>query len=715
MDPDTIENHIKNLGKRDFDAIVRLILTHVYNLKTIDVDGPGDGGADMLPFADEFSKRIWASISIQKTVQQASWKAKALADAKKSKEQLGSERYFFLTSRAHQSTTLREVESQISATYGMPAVCLGAKELAGMIAERELYREFAEALGLQLNVVVNDRPDKAEVLLHAYVALGSDRSDLRNEVYDDSLLIALHEADSSMSRDRVARSAAELLGGGLGVQERLSRRIDSLLSHKRIEPAGVGMVALSAATKMELKAADGIYIKELTTLASAQSQVLKDVCNLEWDNTQCESAATLLSRWFIQRQLATAEHASLNLAKTGLARTLGDPQSELRELLSHAGVPPKSLNKVLDEFVSLASDTPLIKKLTKAVTYVATEGQDPLKASRVLGASNWSEVTTTLDASVAIPYLCASLFAPTQGRFSYGANECVHLLKKQGAHLVIPWVYVNEVSAHLLRALNYPETRDFDDSLGHSQNGFVAHYYQMKAAGMAVPPSLREFIEVFSKAAVQKRPSASESVRAIMSDVQPLFAEYGIQFDDISRVPQHFRKEVETAYMFKLETMKRSKAPLLIEHDVQVLANARRAKSESAEIRMCLTWDAIMIGVGKELEDCGWIVSPHEAADIVQVRLKISGAKLTALAHSLARVRERPSEMGARIVDRVVQLAAEQMQEWQFRNRLKIFYDEALDRIDLESESYREVDNEIEQFLRSEGIATAISDLDAGE
>ncbi len=40
---------------------------------------------------------------------------------------------------------------------------------------------------------------------------------------------------------------------------------------------------------------------------------------------------------------------------------------------------------------------------------------------------------------------------------------------------------------------------------------------------------------------------------------------------------------------------------------------------------------------------------------------------------------------------------------------------DGFDRIDLESESYREVDNEIEQFLRSEGIATAISDLDAGE
>ena len=161
--------------------------------------------------------------------------------------------------------------------------------------------------------------------------------------------------------------------------------------------------------------------------------------------------------------------------------------------------------------------------------------------------------------------------------------------------------------------------------------------------------------------------------------------------------------------------MKRRKPHILIEHDVQVLSHLRRVRSERKEIRMCLSWDAIMIGVGRELQDCGWIVSPHEAADVIQSRYKISDAKLTALAHSLARVRERPSEKGARIIDRVVQLAGEQMQDWQFRERLESFYREALKRVDLTSDSYNDIDREIEGFLAEEGIQNAASDLDAGD
>ncbi|MHB8900291.1 MAG: hypothetical protein ACYC6Y_16195 [Thermoguttaceae bacterium] len=713
MDQETIENHIKNLGKRDFDAVVRLIMVEFFRMKAIDVDGKGDGGSDLRVFSDENSN---CTISCQKTVQDVQWARKAFEDAKTSKEQLDALRYFFLTSRAHESTSLRDVENKVSSELGMPAVCLGATEIAGIIIEQHLLRQFAEAIGLPLNVTVGNRPDRAQVLLHAYVALGSDRSDLRNEVYDDSLLLALHEADSAIHRSEISAKAADLLGADAAVQERLERRIDSLLARRQIEPAGGGFLRLSDSTKLQLQAADGVYVKELENLASAQSQILKDECDIEWDKAQCESAATLLSRWFIQRQLVAAEHMSAPLTRVGLSRSLGDPEPELRQLLLDAGVRPSRLvQKVIDEFVTLASDMPLIKKLTRAVTYVATEGQDLLKASRVLGASDWAEVTTTLDASVAIPYICASLFEPTQGRFSYGANECLSLLKKAGARLVIPGDYINEVASHLLRALDYPETSEFDNPLEHSKNGFVAHYFQLKAAGKAVPTSLRGFIEEFSRAALRPKSSPHETIRAIMAEIQPLLADFGVQFEDISRVPQHFRKDVEQAYIFKLSEMKRVKPQLLIEHDVKVLSHLRQSLSERGEVRMCLSWDAVMIAVGLELQNCGWIVSPHEAADIVQARLKISDTKLTALAHSLARVRERPSEMGARIIDRVVQLAGEQMQNWQFRKRLGSFYKDALQRIDLTGDSYRDIDKEIEGFLATEGFGAAASDLDAGE
>jgi hypothetical protein len=291
----------------------------------------------------------------------------------------------------------------------------------------------------------------------------------------------------------------------------------------------------------------------------------------------------------------------------------------------------------------------------------------------------------------------------------------MRLLKQASTRLVIPWVYINEVSSHLVRALNYPEVPEFTESLEHSRNGFVAYYHQLKATGQPIPPTFREFVGHIAKSALRQRPTSQEAVRSVMADVQPLLNRYGLKFDDISKVPEHFRKDVETSYVFRMSQLGRTKSQNLIEHDVQVISHARRAISERGEIRMCLTWDAAMIAVGQEIGDCGWIVSPHEASDVIQTRLRVSESQLSALAHSLARVRERPSEFGARIIDRVVQLAGEQLQDWQFRDRLTRFYNESLGRIDLTSPSYSDVDREIDAFLTSEGISIQPTDLEAGE
>jgi hypothetical protein len=713
MDQDTIENFVKNLGKNDFDAVARLILTEFLGFKAIDVDGAGDAGGDMLSFADQLSNRVWASTATQKTVQYQGWRKKALEDAGKAKNQLHAYRFVFLTSRAHQSSAFREVESEIAAIYGMPATCLGATEISGIIEERRLHGKFLDAIGKNVNFSVSERPDRAEIMLHAYVALGSDRASLKDEVYDDTLLLALYETGSSINRCELVIAATEILGGLESTKDQIDRRVDSLLAKGVLRCIETGQLALSEAMASQIDVANGIYASELEGLAAAQSQILKDMCNIEWDSNQCQSAATLLTRWFIQRQLLTAEHASVPLAKTGITRSLGDPEVDLRDLLSTAGVESEKMAIVVEQFVEVASNSPLVKKLNRAVTYVATQGQDVLKSSRVLGAANWSEVITTLDASVAIPLLCSKLFAPTSGRFSYGANECIVSLSKLGSPLVIPWVYLNEVAAHLLRALYYPDNNVIEESMCHSQNGFVSHYYQLRANGIESPKSLMDFIAVFSKAAL--KPHQNQATAYVMAELQPLFASYGIAFDDISRVPQKYRDQVEIAYAHKLEELNRRKPFLLVDHDVQVIAHMRRSRTERNEIRMCLTWDAVMIGVGRELEDCGWIVSPHEASDVVQTRHKIDGAKLNAIAHGLARIRERPSEIGARIIDRVVQLALNKLLDWQFQQRLESFYREALGRIDLNSKTYTEVDNEINKFLESEGIETSVSDLDGGE
>lgn len=47
---------------------------------------------------------------------------------------------------------------------------------------------------------------------------------------------------------------------------------------------------------------------------------------------------------------------------------------------------------IIDKMLQMASNHPLIVKLTRASVYIALEGTNPLSASKTLGANRWSDI-----------------------------------------------------------------------------------------------------------------------------------------------------------------------------------------------------------------------------------------------------------------------------------------------------------------------------------
>ncbi len=703
MNAETIENFIKNLGKVDFDTVAVLVLTKVYHLKLLNVDGKGDAGSDARIFKDLGGS---TTAAYQLPVQDAGWKRKALADARKAVEGLKATRFFFLTSRTHEGADLAEVENEIISALKIPANCLGAKQLAGLIVGRGLVPEFLEAIGAPVNVPTSNRPDLKEILLHSYVALGSERAKLRDDVYDDTLMYCLNLRGGAMPKDGLVDAALHLLECPEGRRDLLSRRVDSLLTRGWLRPLPQGQFRLADEQKIAIQGAERLYYAELGVLASAQAQLIYDKCGATWTQDQAHRAGVLLARMFIKCQLDTVRNAALELTALGLVRNIGDPEQDLRDMLSAAGVPPRAVNGVILEFVDLAKEKPLIKKLARAATCVAIEGGDPLAGAKLIGASRWPAVTITLDASVAIPYLCASLYSPTSDRFSQGANECVTDFLGLGAKVVTPWFYIEECSAHLLKALDYGAgADDFQDDFAHSQNGYVAQYYLLRQTGRNVPLSIADYLETFAPSVKRSQGDLRTWTRTVMSELEQQFRHYGVEYEDIPRIPDHFRVEVEREYTYAMNALKRSKSHRLIEHDVMELSHSRRGIAEWGQSRLCLTWDGAMIDVGRKLRDCGWVVSPHEAIDFVQPYRRMSESKMFALAHVLASARDRSRDVAGHILDRVVYLAKERLLDWEFRQKVKDLRDDLLSRIDLSKPRYADwVDQETDKFLRSQGV-----------
>lgn len=250
MEKETIARHIKALSKSDFDAVVTLLFQEFFNLKAINVDGPGDGGSDMRCFVTAKEQRVWAATATQVTVTNKSWKQKAKEDAKKAVRELGATQYYFLTSHGHSSGDLRKLEIEILSEVEVPAVCMGANEIAGLIHDGELIREFADVIDLQLDVPLKNRPDRQEMLLHAIAGLSDEKKNFRDGVYDDALLVTLFEADCPLSRPQLIANASELLGLTVEFQQSLDRRIDALLAKGRFVPPG-DQLTLSASDKFD--------------------------------------------------------------------------------------------------------------------------------------------------------------------------------------------------------------------------------------------------------------------------------------------------------------------------------------------------------------------------------------------------------------------------------------------------------------------------------
>ena len=600
-----------------------------------------------------------------------------------------------------------DVENEITAELKIPARCLGADEIARYIVDRRLVAAFLDAIGAPVVVNLDAQPDRQEIMLHSYVALSRDTSVLREQVYDDTVLLALRAEGKPLDRATLVERSVSFLGVSIARGDFIERRIDSLLNTGKLEPID-SRIGLTREQQSMIAAAERLYLAELANLADEQRAIVAKDFDIDWTPEKARTSSVLLARLFVDRQIRAAKHCSAAFNTLGFVKHIGDPRQELRDLLARSGLPVGAVESAVRALVEHARDLPLIKKLVRSAVYSAVEGSSPMTALRIFGVKSWRHVDVTVDTSVAIPYLCASLFAPTSGRFSRSATEVVRVLRKLDAHLVIPWVYLNEAASHLLRALDYGgKMAEFSDDLRHSTNGYVAQYYSLRASGQRVPDTIREFLFQFSPAINKFHRNCPEWVRDVMSDLQPALRSYGIEFESLTRVRNNLRKDLEREYTYQLDQLRRVKSGLLIEHDVHVLAHARTRTKENGEARVCLTYDGAMIAVGRLVEGCGWIVSPQDAVDLIQPSLPLDEGKLCALAHSLAVLPERPGDAAARILDRIVVFARERAQDWQFQEQIREFKQDLLARIDLSDLRYEDyIDQETDKFLKAHGIIT---------
>ena len=702
MNQETIENHIKNLSYNDFNNVLTLVLNGIFNFNAVDVDGPGDGGTDYRCLEDSSGNSI---IAIQRTTQQNNWQQKAISDAQKVKDNYSAQLFYFFTSRAHSRKALDELEKNIFAATGIGAKCYGAKEIAGTIINYDRINDFARAINLCLDINISDRPDQRELALHTYACLSNDRNELQNEFYDTSIILCLNTSNKSISRNDLISLTIESSGIDEAKTGAVERRIDELLRTKMII-SNNKLLSLSKEAINNIKIANGIYDKELDQMTKIHANIIEKYSG-KWDNDKSKRAASLFAKWFVDEQIQNGKIASLTFALSNINTLESDHKNELKQLINSAGC-NANINQILVEMVEQTRKMPLVNKLMNAVVYVALENSKSSNSPLVLGRKNWKDIKVIIDSSVGIPYLCTSLFGPSKGRFSKGANLTIKLLKNNRANLRIPWYYLNECASHLVAAQDYLNFSEFKNDLEFSQNGYVSHYYQLLNAGEKVPKSLSHFLKIFSDHACTVNKDKKETIKKVQYDLQLKLRDYGVEFEKVNNKFKNHRQEIETEYMYTFHSLNRSKPQTLVDHDICVLSHIKRCNIEERQTIVCLTWDTLMIRLGTQPNIGGWIMSPFVITDLLQSKMNLKSNEMLALAHKLARITERKSFLGAIVLDRISQFASKEMKDWEFKQHITEFLKEVHERTDMNHGNYdlTSLYSETDKLLQNLGVET---------
>lgn len=664
-----IKTQIMGMGVDKFDQLVAFVLKKCFAYNPCPVNGKGDGGSDFRLFGQHNyvlfqDKNSMPVLAVQVTIQEQNWQDKAMQDARKAKENIPDlTGYLFITSRSREQADLLMLQNNIAQEVRIPATCLGGTELAGLISSNGLFREFAAISGLEIPEKIIGRPDSRLKMLHRLFAMSSTRSDARTEIYDTMIISQLSSNESGLPRTKLIERVRRSLELSEIHDVSINSRIDSLLNKKIRQINGVLFLTDDTAKDVEL--ANLAFEADIEYLDTEINKII-DSLGGHIVNSSTEKLAMLIAECYVNNQFKKLNR----LAMTSLLRLPSekiDLIATLTRKMYEYGV--TDVEKAMDQIFDLASSNMLMKKLINATIYAFMEHQSNPCAVLMLGEYDWQNIHVILDASVAIPYLVTSLYGNSGDRFSNVFSSALTVLKNNHANLVVTYDYINECSSHLVECCNSCKNSSINPTYDNaSTNRYVSHYCQMLLRKETkMPDTLMEYIENISSEAVKSIADKREKIKRVMSEIQPLLAEYGVAFE---KIPQYdvekYRKDLEVDYTYELENKGKKRPSHLIDHDLNTLAHIRRNYSEKNQTTVFLTWDTILLELSTKVAKSGIVLSPAEAVDLFQFSQTISDNKLCDIAFEFASNNSRPAFSAIALLDYLMEKAEKlNITEWE--------------------------------------------------
>lgn len=700
MDIETLTNHISNLGKSYFDKACVLVLNEVFSLNAINIDGSYDGGTDMITFKDSEREKI----AYQITTQKSDIKNKAYKDAKKSIDKLGVEKFYFLTTYNLSEIDQRLIESTISKELKISAICLSPKVIAGLIINDGKLNKFLDTVDYPLPRQHGNIIDIKEKALHSYSIFSEDTNKLKFSVYEDTILFNLF--NKNLSEDELINYVLSFLNLDDEKYDFIKKRIGGLFGKGLIKKDENSLIGLTAQSFEDLNNRQSLYDIELKNLSSAQTDLLQEKYKIPWTSDDSKKISLWIANSYIANQLENLKDINVSIVNNNFYNISENGTNKLKNYLQKdKKVQFELVDEIVTELLDMASTHPLINKIARASVYVSLDGNNPIASAKAIGASRWSDVNIIVEPSVALPFICSILYSGNTNRFFKSSIKSINQAKSLDSLLYMPYYYINECAGHLLAARKYIGFEKQAEELEFSNNAFISNYFHLKNKGVKVPNTIAEYLATFSSAIKSERADIKVWVRSIMTDIQSLLTSNGVEFIDVPHYDDNEIQDTELFFKETLDEMRISKKFHLFRNDIYTLKSTNDRIVKDGEVWVILSNDKSLISFSKSDHFKGWITNPIKFIEISELSKPMSESKLLSLVHSVATFSEKTLSLGARIMDKLINLSSKDIQNWELKAEIDKFKKETIESLNIDDpEVYNIIDTKTEEFINKHGL-----------
>lgn len=560
-------------------ALALLVLRELGFTETAITDGPYDGGKDLLLLtlpAAPLPVAVQLSIEVK-------WRDKLTKEADKVKRKLQLDTMYFISSRRVPQGSFAAVNAELLRA-GIRVTLIDQQAIATMMITHHRLAEALTALGLpELAGAPPVEPsDRRRDAAFAYAFFAPEVRAFRETIREQAVLLALLHAGGEAPVDELCEGAAQLLGARSDEAMRLRADVDRLRQSMRLLGRN-GTVRLQADEKTTLTSLRGLRLGQ----EDALRQQIEALFSKEGMRPLADAVAAAMQRL-----------GALLISQDRKLDSLGPIHAQLRtlraELRAYGLRDGQRGEATLMALLELARSSPLGRQLSAGTLYQTLTA---LPRDTFLRALDARSAALILDASVAIPMLCALFQGSVQQRYFLAAEELHRRAKKLGFALHLPQVWLEELASHLLLALDYVALASAEpEGLRLSKNAYVAHFANTRRDHP--DDDLRAYLARFgltpqvARLASTDPPAARDQLQTFL---RRQLAHYEIEVVETPCLANHL-KQVERDWGWGLHKLGRDRGNDLLErHDKQVLAWL--AGIDPLHAPLLVTWDRLLKAV----------------------------------------------------------------------------------------------------------------------